>query len=319
MTLSKFSADEQNKMVFGTPDSSDDEECQIDEERSTPPPQSRSPSPQPRAQKAKPKITIKPKKVTPKTEPVDAPPVEAPQPNLLPDISDFLTEVQALSPQFDHKDTLRQCKLVAAQTHKGVAEWRVKQFRLWLSGVETGLLQEVTESLKGKLTMGRRALEFYDMMVTLTNKAAKSNRNSRCPMAMNGRLSAKGFEALAKSRDVVPAALIHAQEIYAFENYEKANALALNPSTTDEALKKFMDEEFCGGWFSTAAGQTALDEGTEIFGSRTKARAPRTVQPPTPAQLANALASDPAALAEMIATLQKVQEARDTSTPPDVE
>ena len=232
---------------------------------------------------SRPKITInKDNKThtrpTLKQEPDEAPQISTVVAVDMPNISDFLAEVNALSPMFNHSDTLKKCKVVAAQTHRNIAEWRVKQFRLYLAGVETGLLTEVQESLKGKDTMTRHALTFYDMLVTLTNKASKTNRNSRCPMAINGRLCTKAFEALAKARDVVPAALIYAQEVYTFENYEKANALALNPNTTDEVLTQFMNYEFCGGWFSTPKGQEALDGWAEIYGSRTKSKAPQNVQ-----------------------------------------
>lgn len=235
--------------------------------------------------------------------------------NPMPDLSDFQAEIALIAKQFDHKDSLTECKATVANLGIKVGEWRVKQYRWYLAGIESGLMDEVQNAMAGtQATMSRQALQYYTELVTLQNKSGKTKRNGRVPMAMNGRLMARPFQLLCDSLDVLPAALVHAQEEYTYDYYEKANALGLDPNVTDEELTYWMKNEFCHGWYNSEASTEALLRGEELYGQRKRAaKKPLTVEKATE-KLMSHCAEDPEALAAMIATLQNLQ-ARQTPSP----
>lgn len=250
-----------------------------------------------------------------KPEPVVEPPAPpVVQPMTMPVTTQFEAEIALLPKGFDPKDSLGACKADVASAGIKVAEWRVKQYRLYLSGVDEGLLDEVKASHAGQGLMSRKALTFYDMLVTLADKDKKKGRNGRVPMAMNARLNARAFHILAEAVDVVPQALVYAQECYTYECYEVANAMCLNPTVTDADIQEYMTTKFCHGWFSSESAKAHYEAGTELYGARkVRAKKPLTLDKATD-KIMDHVEQDPEALAALIAKLQAVQ-ARQTPSP----
>jgi hypothetical protein len=217
----------------------------------------------------------------------------------MPELGEFLQEFGLYQEELGGSlaEDLQTCRVIWAckNSPSGVGhikptEWRVKQYRIYQSALDSGLMDELKKALGAHqedsgITLSMEALKLHSTLVSLADKK-QGSRSGRVPLAMNTRLHKDSYDILCQlvkdesGSKHCAQAFIYAQDVYAYQSYEKATALALS---SDPSHTEFMRTQFCGGWWLSEEGLEVLAEGERLYGTGTKTKAP----PPKPATVAS--------------------------------